>query len=221
MSATNVKSPKRRGRPVTPLISREATIQAAIELVDTDGLEALSLQKVARALGVSAPSLYYHFKDKEELLRLIARELLREIGASEVPASEWEERAIGLSLATRRVILLHPNAAPLMLRFFPRSLMLGAYEQTLRQCPYPAEHHMVILEALEKLTYGTALFAAAAQTQRSNAMPAFKSSQYPKLGEAMELAPTDGEELFKETLRTLFDGFRARFGNRQDTGEGS
>jgi AcrR family transcriptional regulator len=39
-------------------------------VLDKDGLDGLSVQAVARAMGVTAPSLYYHFKDKDELLQL-------------------------------------------------------------------------------------------------------------------------------------------------------
>jgi TetR/AcrR family tetracycline transcriptional repressor len=68
------------GRPLKPLITKDAAIAAAIELVDRDGLAALSVQAVARAMNVTAPSLYHHFKDKDELLQRVARALLLEVG---------------------------------------------------------------------------------------------------------------------------------------------
>jgi TetR/AcrR family transcriptional regulator, tetracycline repressor protein len=171
------------------------------------------VQGVARAMGVTAPSLYYHFRDKDELLQLVARALLREVGAEGGDATEWKERAIALAVATRRTILHHPNAAPLMLRYFPRSVMLGAYEATLAICPYPSEHHMAILEALEKITYGASLFAAAAEAHHIPAMPVFDASRFPKLAEALAKAPED-EALFVETLELMFDGFAARYGKK-------
>lgn len=202
----------RAGRPLKPLITREAAVAAAIEVIDRDGLEALSVQAVARAMKVSAPSLYYHFKDKDELLQLVARELLRQIGKSTSPDAGWEDRMIGLSVGTLRVILQHANAAPLMLRFFPRSLMLSAYENSLVDNPYPVEHQMVVVEAIEKLTYGTALFAAAAETYHLPAMPAFDVERYPRLARAIQAGPEDQLERFEESLRALLDGFRARYG---------
>lgn len=214
MNDTSSKRTKRRGRPFSPLITRETALRAAIDIVDREGLEALSLQGVARALGVTAPSLYYHFRDKQDLLGLLARELLNEVGGTETAGQGWEERAIGLAVATRRVILAHPNAAPLMLIFFPRRIMLGAYERTLRDCPYAPEHHMTILEAMESLTYGGALFAAAAETRHVAAMPAFEAGHYPHLAKAMAVTPKDDEAVFIETLNVLFDGFRTRFGKR-------
>lgn len=199
------------GRPLKPLITKEAAVAAAIDLVDKEGLDALSVQAVARAMQVTAPSLYYHFKDKDELLQLVARALLREVGEQSHGATEWEVHAVELAVATRRVILRHCNAAPLMLRFFPRSLMLGAYETTLRECPYPPRTHAAILESIEKLTYGASLFAAAAEAHHSPAMPTFDAARYPLLAAALA-SGDDDEALFIESIRVLFDGFRVRYG---------
>lgn len=210
MPATR-QQPTRAGRPLKPLITREAAVAAAMEVIDRDGLEALSVQSVARMMKVSAPSLYYHFKDKDELLQLVARELLHQIGKSTSPEAGWEERMIGLSVGTLRVILQHANAAPLMLRFFPRRLMLSAYENSLVDSPYPLEHQMVVVEAIEKLTYGTALFAAAAETYHLPAMPAFDVERYPHLSRAIQAGPQDQLSMFEESLRALLDGFKARY----------
>ena len=209
--ATKTAPRTKPGRPLKPLITKGAAVKAAIDLLDREGIDALSVQAVARAMSVTAPSLYYHFKDKDELLQLVARELLREVGADAPAHAGWKDRAIVLSVATRRMILRHPNAAPLMLRFFPRSLMLGAYETTLSDCPYPPQHQAAILEALEKLTYGASLFAAAAESHHVPAMPVFEAERFPRLAEALRAGPSD-ENLFVETLELIFDGFAARYG---------
>lgn len=202
----------RAGRPSTPLITREATAKTALELIDAHGLDALSLQAVARQLGVSAPSLYHHFRDKEELLTEVARSLLNEVGhEQEHWSSDWETRMVELSLATRRVALRHPNAAPLLLRFFPRRLMLPAYEAGLRDCPYPLSTHMIVHEVIEKFTYGSSLFAAAAETHHIPAMPDVDPAHFPRLAEALDLAPSD-EEIFRQGLEVLLAGLRARYG---------
>ena len=202
----------RAGRPSSALITPHAAAEAALAVIDRDGLESLSLQSVARLLSVSAPSLYHHFKNKDELLERVAHLLLEKVG-SERPTwpADWEERMIALSLATRRVMLKHFNAASLMLRFFPRRVMLQAYENSLVDCPYPPEKQVVISELTEKLTYGSALFAAAAESYHVAAMPAVDELRYPHLARALAAAPSD-EEVFVEALRTQFAGMRARFG---------
>jgi TetR/AcrR family tetracycline transcriptional repressor len=203
----------RAGRPATALITRQAASLAALRLIDLHGLDGLSLQAVARELGVSAPSLYHHFKDKEEILTEVARRMMEEIGAEQEEWSDdWETRTIELSMATRRVALRHPHAAPLALRFFPRKLILPAYERTLIDCPYPPETHAVILEAVEKFTYGASLFAAAAEAHHVPAMPEIDPARFPKLAHALQVAPGDDEAIHVQALRVLLDGFRATFG---------
>lgn len=202
----------RAGRPATPLITRHAASLAALKMIDRHGLDGLNLQGVARELHVSAPSLYHHFKDKEEILTEVARRMMEEIGTEQEKWSDdWETRTIELSLATRRVMLRHPNASLLALRFFPRKVMLPAYERSLVDCPYPPEVRMVILEAVEKFTYGTSLFAAAAEAHHVPAMPDIDPTKFPNLAEALSLAPDNDERLHVEALKALLAGFRASF----------
>ena len=205
----------RAGRPTTALITCETATEAALTLIDRNGLEALSVQSVAQVLGVSAPSLYYHFRNKEELLAQIARALLVEVGhEKEHWSSDWDERMIELSLATRRVMMRHPNAAPLALRFFPRQVMLQAYENAMVDCPYPVEARMVVNELIEHVTYGASFFAAAAEAHHIPAMPSIDPERFPNLALAMETGPQDAETRFVEGLRTLLAGLRARYGGQ-------
>lgn len=210
--ASSPKRVPRAGRPTTALITKQAAADAALSMIDLNGLEALSLQSVAKVLGVSAPSLYHHFRDKEELLTLVARRLLQEVGSERSTWPKgWEERLIELSLATRRVMLRHPNAAPLALRFFPRQVMLTAYENALVDCPYPPEVQIVVSELTEKITFGASLFAAAAKAHHIPAMPDVNPADFPSLARALELAPSE-EEVFIECLHVVFDGLRQRYG---------
>jgi AcrR family transcriptional regulator len=203
----------RAGRPATPLITRRAAAEAALRLIDANGLDSLSLQAVAKELGVSAPSLYHHFRDKEELLTQVARWLLEEINHEQDEwSTDWETRTIELSLATRRVALRHPNAAALALRFFPRKLMLPAYEHTLEDCPYPPAAHAVLLEVIEKFTYGSSLFAAAAEAHHTPTMPAVDETHFPHLSRALVEASADEEETYLEALQVILAGLRARYG---------
>ena len=55
-----------------PPLQRDAIVAAARSLITTDGLEALSLRKLAAELGVTAPALYAHVRDKQDLLRALA-----------------------------------------------------------------------------------------------------------------------------------------------------
>ena len=212
IKSKSVQRAGKAGRPTTTLITRETATKAALAVIDRDGLDALSLQSVAQVIGVSAPSLYHHFHNKEELLVQVARGLLFEVWREKDSWSQdWDERMVELSLATRRVMLRHPNATPLVLRFFPRKLMLQAYENAARDCPYSAEVKMVINEVVEQYTYGASLFAAAAESHHVSVMPEVDSERYPNLARAKAAGDQDAEARFVEGLRAILDGFRERY----------
>lgn len=58
-------------------LTKETIVSTAIRLLKQDGLDALSLRKLAAELNVSAPTLYWHIGSKRELLDLVAEELMR------------------------------------------------------------------------------------------------------------------------------------------------
>ncbi|WP_161956830.1 TetR/AcrR family transcriptional regulator [Sphingosinithalassobacter portus] len=197
-------------RPSKPLISRRGAAEAALAVIDEVGLEKLSLSQVAQRLGVRSPSLYYHFRDKDALLEEVARLLLLEIRVHLQGQASAEEWIVSLCVSARRTLLAHPNAAPLMLRFFPRKLLLRAYDRWTKTYDYPPEAHMAVIEGTEKLTFGSALFAAAAAVRGEAPMPPIDAHEYPQLGKALESNPFDEEQLFIETLRMFLAGVRAR-----------
>jgi len=179
-------------------------------VIDADGLDAFSLGSVAKRLGVKSPSLYYHFADKAELLAEVARFILIDLAFEEDATRTWEERTLALCIETRRSILKHPNTAPLLLQFFPRHLMLRAYEQTVKGYPQTRELHMAILEAIEKFTFGSTLFEASARARGVPPMPDVDPERFPNLAQSVAANRFDDEETFVEALRTIFAGVRFR-----------
>lgn len=94
-------------------LSRARILQAALTLVDHDGLEALTMRRVAAQLGVEAMSLYYHVPNKEAILDgvfdlVIAR---AELPVGEVSVPEWIR---GTAEGFRRLAVQHPRTFPLL-----------------------------------------------------------------------------------------------------------
>lgn len=193
-------------RPDKPLISRERAARAALDVIDTQGLAGLNLELVARRIGVKAPSLYYHFKDKSELLSEVALCIFRDIKVSFGATDRWDDMLVNVSVATRRTILLHPSAAPLLLEFFPRHIFLRAYDYWIAKCPYPAHVQLMISEGLEKLTYGSALFAAASRAKGVPPIPDFDPVELPHLASAIRANLHDEEGLFVQTIQAFLAG---------------
>ena len=69
-------------------LSRERVLDAAIVLADREGIEALTMRRLARALGVEAMSLYNHIANKEDLEAAIVDRVIGEIELPE--GGDWE-----------------------------------------------------------------------------------------------------------------------------------
>ena len=95
-------------------LSRERIFDAAIELVDRDGLGALNMRRLAAELGVGTMSLYHYVTDKEALLEGIAEVVM---SAIEEPPTDvgWIEAVTVLSRSFRQIALDHPAVFPLLL----------------------------------------------------------------------------------------------------------
>src|SRR6266536_1712048 len=72
---------RRRRREVAPRapLSREAIADAALRLLDRDGLDGLRMRRLAKELGTGAASLYWHVQSKDELLELLVDRVMTEI----------------------------------------------------------------------------------------------------------------------------------------------
>jgi TetR/AcrR family tetracycline transcriptional repressor len=200
-SAGKVEARSRVRKPRTRSLDRKAVVAMTLQIIDRYGLEAVNLRFVAKKLGVKAPSLYNHFDNKSDLLSEVARMLLLEARRPKDPNLEWREYLVEVSVEARRVILAHHKAAPLLFQFFPREILLTAYEVAVQHLRAPPAFWMMVIEVLEKFTFGSALFAAAALSQHKPALPPFDVKRLPGLAEAIAANPFDPEELFVESLR--------------------
>lgn len=92
-------------------LSRELIAQTAIELIDSEGFEALSMRKLGSALGVEAMSLYHYVENKDDLLDAIVDNLYAELTLpTDISADDWEQ-AFRLGLHSfYDVLLRHPAA---------------------------------------------------------------------------------------------------------------
>lgn len=94
-------------------LSRDRVLRAAVELADREGIAALTMRSLARALGVEAMSLYYHVANKEALLDGMVEAVVTEVNEaaaaleSPSPASDWRGALRARVLEARRVMLRH------------------------------------------------------------------------------------------------------------------
>jgi AcrR family transcriptional regulator len=93
-------------------LTRDSILDAAIELLDRDGLDNLSMRRLGAALGVEAMSLYNHIPSKSELLDGIHERILLSL---EPPTNTrtWQSFCRHQAYALHRALLTHPHAIPL------------------------------------------------------------------------------------------------------------
>jgi AcrR family transcriptional regulator len=94
-------------------LDREKVIRAALRLLDKVGLEGLTLRRLARELHVQAPALYWHFKNKQELLDEMATSVLVDAVGSILPGEHgnWREWAMYFGKEMRRMLSRHRDGA--------------------------------------------------------------------------------------------------------------
>ena len=93
--------------------SRESTLRAALQIIDEDGVEGLSMRRLGRALGRDPMSLYRHAATKAELLDSVAEAVLAELSV-DTTDGDWAGQLRTVARQFRGLALAHPNVVPLL-----------------------------------------------------------------------------------------------------------
>lgn len=103
--------PARAGRP--PLTSRARILSAARRIIDDEGWERLTIRRLAEELGVGAPTIYHHVRNREELLILLINQHMDETLPTDL-AGTPEERIIAAAEVMRSSLAAWPWAAEVL-----------------------------------------------------------------------------------------------------------
>nr|BBH87035.1 TetR family transcriptional regulator [Thermosporothrix sp. COM3] len=95
-------------------LTRQKVLETALQLIDREGLEGLSMRKLGNILGVNAMSLYNHVKNKEDLLDGVIEVLVLQVPYPEMPDATPREELWTYIHALRDVLRAHPRALPIM-----------------------------------------------------------------------------------------------------------
>lgn len=210
-------------RPPAPLLSAAAIRAAALEIVDADGLEGLTMRRLAAALGVRAPSLYGHVGTKDELIDSLLNEVAGQVDISGLLAGDWVAGLRTWALSYRAVLAEHPNLVPVLARGprrRPASLRhADAIHGALLAAGWPPRQATMIGTSVTYLVIGAAMaqysggFAGGFPDDQ-----AVYAEEYPNLRDAHRLrahgAALDAES-FEAALDAALEGFRTRFTRMQ------
>jgi AcrR family transcriptional regulator len=125
-------------------LTKRAVVERALALGDAEGLEALTIRRLATELGVTPMALYWHFRNKEELLAGLGDQIWSELDTDIDPAASWDQQLRGLLESLLQVLRAHPCASQLILEGEKQSnAALLASETTLgvlRRGGFDLEH---------------------------------------------------------------------------------
>ncbi|MFK0254564.1 TetR/AcrR family transcriptional regulator [Streptomyces sp. NPDC090445] len=208
-------------RPRKPLLSRERIVEAAGALVDAEGLEAVSTRRLAAALGVSGPSLYNHFRTKDEILDAVADAVSARVDLSmfEGPAGagpDWREALRAWAHSYRDALADHPNIVPVLARGpgrRPAGLRLAdAVFGAMTAAGWPPAQATRIGALMRYFILGSVVGSFARGFVDDEA--AYDPADYPHLGRAHLLAERQrevDEGAFETGLTALLDGLALQF----------
>jgi AcrR family transcriptional regulator len=207
-------------RPRKPLLSTDRIVGTACALVDAEGLAAVSTRRLAAELGVSGPSLYNHFRTKDEILEAVADSVSAQVDLSMFAPGwdvrEWRTALHDWAVSYRAALRAHPHVVPLLAHGpgrRPAALRLAdAVYGAMVDAGWPAAQATSVGAAMRYFVMGSALGSFAGGFVDDAA--AYDPADYPHLGEAHRLAGRQeliDERAFEVGLRALLDGLEARY----------
>jgi TetR/AcrR family tetracycline transcriptional repressor len=103
----------KRNEAVREKLHRETIVAGALALADAEGLDAVTIRRVAQDNGVTPMALYWHFKDKDQLLDGLAERLFADVVLPEPAKGPWYEKLRQALAAFLAAVRPHPGVAAL------------------------------------------------------------------------------------------------------------
>ncbi len=199
-------------------LTRADVIQAALDVADAEGLEAVSIRRVAGDLGVRPMSLYTHIASKDDLVALMLHEMSGQLLVPEPLPGDWREALRQIARQAFAAYVQHPWAlqafgrgtrvGPNMLR---RAEQSAAAVATLDLSPADA---WIALSIVHEWTIGHALHAVTLREdhelegQLSGADPA----EFPRMSKVFGVGREESRDtIFDIALEAVLDGIERRF----------
>lgn len=213
----------RRSRPAKPPLTRAGIVTAAIRILDADGLDGVTMRKLAQALDTAPGSLYVYFANRDELLAVVYDQVLGELTLPDLasPTADWRTeltdllmdaiavlgRHGGIAKVALGAILLGPNALAMAEVIVGLLLRGGVNEQA---AAWAVDQLTLYIDAaaLEESTYrqrGSDVAETVAAVRATYA--SLPIERYPHVHRLREALVTgDGDERARWFIRTLLAG---------------
>ncbi len=203
-------------------LTRKLIIGAAMELIEQDGVDAVSMQRLASELGCGVVSLYHHVPSRSALLDGVADAVMSGIAVTSVPGTDWQEQVRAQARAFRQIARAHPRCAMVVVsRPASSAAIVRPAEEalaTLRAAGFGRAEAVRIVRAFVAYIVGSVLPAApvspglaVGDDDGDLRRPRLRPAEFPQVTDlAPELSSSDHEADFEFGLDLLIRAVAAR-----------
>lgn len=198
-------------------LSTQAIVDTAIALADVDGLDAVSIRRVAAVLDVRPMSLYTHIVSKDELLALMANELMGTLLVDEPLPEDWREALTLIASRSFRMFASHPWLLALLARRPQHGPNAARHARQLaasvEPLGLPPEAMWTLLSIVNDYVVGHAMRVATTKAT-SDLVASLRAEDRAALPEVAALVKTEDTrlagEVFERGLEAVLDGVEQR-----------
>jgi TetR/AcrR family transcriptional regulator, tetracycline repressor protein len=183
------------------LISRRKALEVALEIIDSDGLDALSIRRLATALGVNGASLYHHFTRKGDIVVGAVDLALEEVRGVGEPGASWRQWLQENARTLRRALLAHPALLPVVVAARSHgqgARLLDASAARLMGDGVPSAVVMPLLDALAAFAISSALHETQSGGPDENA-----AKEYPALAKAAAERGLNADQIYDLVIASI------------------
>lgn len=203
-------------RPKVPLISRRKALDAALKIMDTEGLDALSIRRLADELGVNGASLYHHFANKEEIVVGATEIALAQVRTPTTTDEDWRTWLPRNSRLLRRAMLDHPELVPIIVRKGELGMgmeMLDSSASRLVEEGVSIGAILPLLDALEMFAIGSAIHETRGDDGDVHTLP--RTSVFAKAAKARSLS---ADEMYEAVTKAIVEAVEAAVAAKEQAG---
>jgi len=199
-----------------PSDTQQRIIQAALELLNEEGLNNLSLRKLASRLDMQAPALYWHFKSKEVLIDYMAEAILRKEFADLTPRQDdepWQEWLVATCTRLRNAMRAYRDGARVVAgaHLFPAVTLMYLFEismESLVSSGLESRKANLIMSTAVHFVFGRVIEEQSSPSpeQIENFMHSDMLKRFPNMGQSIDEAMEDfknGYDEFEDALRLI------------------
>jgi TetR/AcrR family tetracycline transcriptional repressor len=199
-------------------IQKEMIIQVALQLLQEQGLEGVTLRKVMKVLNVQAPAIYWRFKEKRELLEAMAETILQEEFHDLMPyqsgSTSWQSWIVTLFHRLRTIMLAYKDGARIITGARPlRAPTLGMLsEYALRALEtegFALPDAATLVFTMMHYTFGHVIEEQSAPDARDREEAASQNFReaYPTISRLLTLSSPSPEAIYDAGLQMIIRGF--------------